>query len=451
MAERDEQLQPYQVNEEDVGRKPTDEELNKHAVAPGRPADVPVGIMYQGAWRRKADGMARHVREQVRALAMYLPVNLASIGPSEVLDHDLEPEALDLAGYLPNVHCSRYPCAIRHIVFNNVDQLRAAVSPAGARLCEAALEELVWESTIVYTSWERDRIADEMVRELNRCGQVWVPCKANYEAFLTSGVLEKRLRVVPYPYDPATHAATKIALPRGKEKVPSGRRFYAIGKWEPRKGYDNLIGAFLLAFKPTDRVSLTLKTFGWGKWKEYPTIQESAKRWVNDPAVVANGWTQKSIAKVFLLLDAQLTDAEITQLHERNNIYVSCSAGEAHDIPAFDSRCAGNSLVHVGYGGSEDYTVDDGERFVRVPHTMGPVHVTYGWEPGAQWAHYRMEDLVEALRKAKPPARRIHPMDFPGRFGRAAVGAVMRDHVLGVVGDMNWELAEELRKAGSFG
>jgi glycosyltransferase involved in cell wall biosynthesis len=432
-------------------KAPSAAELDQHAVAPGRSAVLPVGVMYQGEWRTLADGICKHVREQSRALAMHLPVTLSAVGPGPLLDHEIDASVIEAVGYLQNVHCSRYPCAVRHIVFLTTEYLRNVVCPGGGRLSGADDEERVWRSTIVYTSWERDRVAQIFVDDLLRLGEVWVPCEANRRAFVSSGMPPAKVRSIPYPYDPSTHLASKIPIPRGNELVPSGRRFYSIGKWEPRKDHHSLIGAFLLAFTPRDRACLTLKTFGWGQWHGHPTPQESAKHWVGDPAVQANGWTRRSINRLVRVIDAELTDEEIAGLHRENNIYISASHGEAWDIPAFDARCAGNSLVYVGYGGAEEYTVPDGERFVQVPYKMGPVHPGYGWEQGAQWADYRLEDLVASLRKARPPERRVHPVDFAGRFGRAAVGAKMARAVLDMLGRHDVGLADELRSAGGFG
>jgi glycosyltransferase involved in cell wall biosynthesis len=432
-------------------RKPTEQELKQAVAAPGRKAMVPLGIMYQGPWTILEDGMCRHVREQSRALAMHAPVNLTAVGPIPLLDHENDAEVLATSGYLQNVHCSRYACAIRQLVFLTPEYLRNVVCPGGGRLSGPEDEERVWQGTIVYTSWERDRVAQHFVEDLSKLGEVWVPCEANRVAFISSGVPAAKVRVIPYPYDPATHLTTQIPSPRGSEEVPRGRRFYTIGKWEPRKGQHELIGAFLQAFTPKDRACLTIKTFGWGNWKGYLTPKESARYWISQPSVKQGGWTPKMFDRLIRFIDAKLTDAEIAELHAKNNIYVSASHGEAWDIPAFDARCAGNSLVYVGYGGSEDYTRDDNKHFVRVPYSMGPVHAGYGWEAGAQWGDYTVADLASALRKARPPERRIHPEDFAGRFSRHVVGRKMKEAITSMLEARDPQLAGELRHAGGFG
>lgn len=452
-------LAPYAIPPSQLGatdesglgaiRPPSEGELANACAAPGYDADVPLGVLYQADWKKRSDGMARHAREQARALALYLPLNLTAITPLGVLDDELDPEVINEVNYLQRVHCARYAVAIRHIVCGHRQYVRNIVSPGGARLAGEDEEAAVWRSTVVYTSWERDCVDLDLAEDLARVGQVWVPCEANRQAFERSGIAG--VRVVPYPYDPTTHGTTAIAAPRGPDSVPSDKRFYAIGKWEPRKALDQLLGAFLLAFGPRDRASLVIKTFSWGRWKNYPSLKEAAQSWLNDAAVVAQGWTAKNVTSRVRLIDRDLSEADLIELHRRNNIYVSASHGEAWDIPAFDACCAGNSLVDVGYGGSAEYAVPNGTTRVRVPHHMGPVHQDYGWEPQARWANYQLSDLVAALRVAEPPARRLHPLDFASRFGRVAVGAKMRDFICALVERENVGLAEALRSVGTYG
>jgi glycosyltransferase involved in cell wall biosynthesis len=413
---------------------------------------IPVGVMWQGPWRKRSDGFAKHTREQALALARYLPVNLATLGVSSLMDHELDPEVLAEAGYLQNIHATHYPLAIRQMIFNTSDYVFGVLRPPGARLVSEELQQQVVRSSIVYTSWERDRVHPDIIEALSGIADLWVPCEANLQAFVQSGMDLSRVHVMPYPYEPSTHLTTQIPLPRGHGLVPSYKRFYAIGKWEPRKDYDRLIGAFLLAFTPRDRVCLTLKTFGYGKWSNYPSLEESGRKWVNDPAVVARGWTPKSVNRVVRFLDEELTDAEIADLHRTNNIYVSSSHGEAFDIPAFDAMCAGNSLVHIGYGGTADYArcATKLQSVSQVPWKFGQVHPDYKWEPDARWAEYELSDLVTALQMVSPPEERMHPPRL-GAFSRQNVGRMMADRIYDILGESNVNLAGELMDAGCFG
>lgn len=430
---------------------PTEAELESHYVAPGESALLPVGIVYHGDWKTYADGMSRHVREQSLTLSQSgLPVWLQNFGLFAKLETELHPDVIEQVGHLRFTTMSEVAVAIHQMVLSSSQLLRSVVLPAGARLSSIEDEDRVYECTVVYTSWERDRVFPQIVEILNRCGQIWVPCEANRRAFEMSGVMPDKLYVMPYPYDPSTHPATKIPVPRGREEVPDGKRFYNIGKWEPRKNQHGLIGAFLCAFTPKDRASLQVKTYGWGEWEGYPSLDQSMAQWASDERVRANGWTEEKMNRRVRIIADKVSEERITELHRTNNIYVSAAFGEAWDIPAFDAKCAGNRLVYVGFGGPEDYAQDDD---VLIEHGMGPVHATYGWEPEAQWAAYSEEQLADALRRAQPPTRRTHPRDFYNRFSRSAVGPKMRAAMRELVNDVDetGTLWTRLEEAGAYG
>jgi len=432
---------------------PTEEEIEDHVVAPGEPHYLPIGVMYQGEWRELADGIAKATREQSLALAMYLPVSLHHVHVGEALMEQMHPDVVREVGYMPELMFKHTAVAVRQIVFHSQTFLRGMIVPAMVRISDDETERRVRASTIIYTSWERDVVHQSLIDELRDIGELWVPCHANREAFVRSGFPADRVQVIPHVYNPATHLATQISWPRGSEIVPTGRRFYHIGKWEPRKNQHGMIGAFLQAFTPKDRVSLLIKTHGWGYWDDYPNPEDSLEQWAQDEKVVANGWTKKHISRVLRIVVDRLSDEQIADLHRENNIYVSASHGEAWDIPAFDALCAGNSLLHVGYGGTEEYA-DLATEFcnvVKIDHWMGPVHSGYNWESGANWAHYAHEQLIEAFQKVKAPVRRVHPPKFQ-RFTRVFVGKMMAGRILTIVEQVGGSDAVlKLSEVGSFG
>jgi glycosyltransferase involved in cell wall biosynthesis len=333
--------------------------------------------------------------------------------------------------------------AVRNKIFNTPRSLEAMILPPGARLTSFEDQRRVYENTIVYTSWERTTVSRELIEILNRVAQVWVPCVRNFDAFERSGMDPKKLAVIPCPYDPPTHLPSQIPAPRGSETVPDGKRFYSIGKWEPRKAYHGLIGAFLQAYSPSDRASLYIKTSPWSTWDGYPTPTASLRHWMER---MTDRWTPALIEQRVRVTTSRLGADALNDVHRQNNIYVSASHGEAWDLPAFDAMAAGNTLVHVGYGGTEEYAMG----LNVVPWFYGPVHPDYGWEPEAEWAEYTEEHLVQALRRATAPTRRLHPPWFSRQYSHEAVGKRML-HAIMKLPENNGAIWERLRAVGCFG
>lgn len=425
---------------------PTLEELNHSVVAPGRAAQLPWCIAYHAFWKEEADGMARHAREQVRALAMTgLPVRLQSLGQQIILNEDLPPEVQELS-YLEGISSTSTAISIKHIVFNKPGWLREAICAGGIRNSFSSdVVQRICRSTIIYTSWERDKAHPQFVEELNTLGQLWVPCEANREAFVLSGMSPDRVKVVPCPYDPANHS---IAAPRGSDQVPPGKRFYHIGKWEPRKNQHRLLGAFFLAYTPKDKASLLIKTSEFGhEWSGYPPIEESLRFWLEDERVRRQGWTSEHVDRLVRIISKKIPLKDLEKLHAMNNIYVSSGLGEAWDLPAFDAKLAGNRLVYVGYGGPGDYAEAED---VAVPwDEFTEVHPGYLWEPEAQWASVSVDQLATALKEATPVEERLVPRRYCQKYSRFAVGERMKLFILELAQELG--CLDQLRNAGGFG
>ncbi len=407
--------------------------------APGTAAKHASGVLYQGEFETPTDGTAQAVRLHARALAMTgVPVLLRSFSNTVVtaagvvesvhlvgLPAEVEAEVGDLTR--ESIAAARP--AIKHLVVRSAEHLKQALMPRGAVVGnpediegQMRLRDGVYNNTIVYSVWERDRIDASIARVLARVGQCWVPCEQNARMLVGSGVPAEKVHVVPHPYrdDDPIHVCTR----RHPNAHDGWKRFYSIGRWEPRKGFAELIEAFLTAYAPLDRASLTIKYSGTGMWTGYPTPAEALE---NAAARSGGRWSLEQAQKKVKLIDGRVKRSQIVSLHMQNNIYVSASHGEAFSFPSFDAKLAGNRLVHIDYGGTSDFYDHFGD--VPVSAALGAVHASYRWESDAKWATYDLTELTEALHRAEVPEVFRRPSFFPERYSMAAVGQRMRSLV----------------------
>jgi glycosyltransferase involved in cell wall biosynthesis len=423
-------------------RPPSEQELSDARFAPGTPAEHRFGVLYQGEYETPWDGTAAAVRLHARALASTgIPVRLTSFsyvvinefGVAEPVHAvGLPPEVEAEVGALRRTSCSAHVPVIRHAVIRSAEHAHAVLVPRGAIAASEdvadviAMRKAIAGSTILYTVWERDRIEANMARELGRAGQLWVPCQQNREILIRSGIDPERVHVVPHPYDPEDDICKVASLKEATGARRDWRLFYTIGRWEPRKGYAELIRAFLQAFKPTDKVMLTIKYSG-GQWPGYPTPEEAIKL-----ALAASpAWSAEKVAERVILLSGRGPRTGIIELHYRNNIYVCSSHGEAWCLPAFEALVSGNALVAVPYGGVVDFMPPDKQVTLSVvlPSGMELVPESYRWPPGTEWCGFTVDALADALRRATVPARFEIPEHIQ-RFEMARVGAQMYDLVM---------------------
>jgi len=439
-----------------VRGEPTPEEYGAEITAPGRRAAYQAGVRYVADYETTEDGMCRHARVHARALhEAGVPVNLRSIGYRMKIDgihrragEDLlADDVYELVVPMLRTTFEAVALTIIHAVTRDPTTLLALALPDDVQDRPAVAAQIL-DRTIIYAPWECSRVSKRLVDVLNRMGQVWVACARNAEALRDSGVTGALVRTVPNAFDPQSLLA-RAAKTDGSST--NQRRFYHIGKWEPRKDQHKLLGAFVHRFRPSDGVTLYIKTSPFGEWKNYPGPLDSVKHWLDQEDVKRRGWTSshfdsKSKQNLVRIDERMLTDGEIVGLHRYNNIYVSCAHGEAWDYPAFDSKVMGNRLVYVGYGGPEDYAASTD---IRVPWTTEPVSPEYDWEPGAQWGGYTVEDLSLALGNARVPRERDLQWDrAAAQYTTKGVGKHMAKLVRGLLLEKDEVLSAALGQKG---
>jgi glycosyltransferase involved in cell wall biosynthesis len=406
-------------------------------VARGQPATYPFGILYQGPWETLEDGTCRAVRGNARALSSTgIPTLLKSFSHVRIVDgcarhvfelgHDKD--VLETVGELHHASISQLSLCIKHLVVKSTDQVLTVLYPSG--ICGAddhqtqQWRQMIAASTVLYTVWERTKIPNDIARVMSRAGQIWVPCHQNKQALVESGVPENKVRVVPHSY-----SDNEFRLGRSSRCVPEHPAFYSIGSWQPRKGMHELLGAFLKTFEARGTATLRMKTTEY-QWKNYPSPRESLMLWLENPSVRSNGWNIASLKGRVEIFTKRFTPQDMHEFHRSNNIYVCSSHGEAWCLPAFDAKLYGNVLVHVPWGGTEEFADPDFD--VRVKFQMEQVHQDYGWH-GSEWAGFGVADLQDALSRALLAPRTFLADDF----NEAAIGATMRENLRELSQQMN--------------
>lgn len=434
------------------GLPPTRPSGREAEFAAGSSASHPFAVMYQGEYETPWDGTATAVRLHARALAgAGVPVLLRSFS-GLVIDEYGCPESVHVGG-IPDVvrkeigdldrttASSFYP-VVKHLVVRDAEHLKRVIIPKGAVArggveADILMRKHIHDSTIVYSVWERDRIDPAIARILSRVAECWVPCLDNAHMLIESGVPEEKVFVVPHPYDPAD----PILKLRQRRADPSWKKFYSIGRWEPRKGYAALLSAFVSAFKPSDAATLAIKYTG-GKWPGYPTPEEAVQIALACPAAHTNGWTAETFAARVHLREGRFPRPAILKLHYMNNIYVSSSHGEAWCLPAYEAALAGNALVYVPSGGVKDFALTrDWDAPVKLDQETAPVPPSYGWESDACWASYSVASLSRALQYVSAPGSHDYRSAELRDFTLDAVGKLMRHRVLEVAGKVPGALA----------
>ncbi len=397
----------------------------------GEPAEHDRGVLYMGPWENEADGFSEHTRRCARALSMAgVPVHLRSGTPSvhkpnRLTGRDLRDELADLL----NQSIHQVSAMVHQLVptGGSLDNATLREFTASQRYpqCGFTMEQQmeINRGRILSCVWERMDLSEVEAKALQRVAQVWVACRANLEMLEHHGITSGRYVPIPYlPNDPLLEL-------HGRKRRRGPVRFYAIGKWEPRKEHRNLIGAFLREFEPGE-AKLWLKTSPRSpRMVDYPASpDECVTAWLKDEQVIAKGWSWDNIQKFVHIKKAVLPQKLILELHSVGDIYVSASRGEGFDMPAFDSKMAGNLMVYTPSGGPQDFAGRRDE-MVLVSGTV-ECHPFYEWGD-ARYLDYEVSELSAAMRRAWETVRRgkaCRGMDLEP-YSMQSVGQKMRSYI----------------------
>lgn len=264
---------------------------------------------------------------------------------------------------------------------------------------------------VFFTMFERLNVARETAALLNQIDGVWVPCDANRSRLEAAGCRTAKWIPVPY-FDEDPHL--DVPVPR------EAKTFYWIGNWSPRKATENLILAFMRAFRPGE-ASLVLKTGPWRFHARWPEPESFIRGEFGN----GQGWTEENWRGSIAIDRRRLTDLEMVSLHASGDVYVSASRGEGVDMPAFAAKLAGRRIITSASGGPECFL---GESDILIPQSRPvPCHPDYGWEPESTYVDYQLHHFIEAFQRARrepPPPRDLGPLE-PSKA--ANVGRALRE------------------------
>jgi hypothetical protein len=434
-----------------------------------REAEHEEGVAYICPWEDPYAGFPEHSRRCARSLDdAGVHVQLRSVDPSIQWHMFFEvggADKLDLRGEYNDLLSKTFKklmAEVYQIVPN--DELLQKLTTS--RWLDAEQVEATNRFRIISCVFERDRVTDYTVEALNRVGMVWVANRKDEAMLKGQGV--ERVAVVPIPHFPDD----PLLKMQGRERRPGPVRFYHIGKWEPRKAHHEMLGAFLMAFKPGE-AKLYFKTSTKApKYSEYeklddylaqgPTLDsgprdaksdrliipypsspdKSVHQWMGDTRVLKNGWTIELANQDIHLIRQRVPPEQIRLLHSMGDVYLSLSRGEGFDMPAYDAKLAGNRLVFTPSGGPQDYATVGSDLMVAAEGDV-PCHPFYRWS-GARYLDWRYAHAIEALRHARQRVLSgkytgVDPV--PSAFTAAEVGQKMRE-LIGEVIERGLKLSE---------
>lgn len=190
---------------------------------------------------------------------------------------------------------------------------------------------------VAYTVFETDQLPQGWAEGLNQADYVLTASAWGRQIMINNGVDYKKLRVVPEGVDPAVYHPWGAE----NEKIRDGKfNFLMVGKYEPRKGYDELIQAFIQTFGYNTDVQLLIKADTFYKPESLSEFQKKLQ-----------GINQKNIK----LISGMIDDVSMASVYRSCDAFVFPSRGEGWGLPLIEAIACGLPVVSTYCTGHAEY------------------------------------------------------------------------------------------------
>jgi glycosyltransferase involved in cell wall biosynthesis len=294
---------------------------------------------------------------------------------------------------------------------------------------------------IGWTLWETSRIPDfdmfniptqNWVSQLNKCDMVWTSCNFSKEIFIKSGVT-KQIEVVGHPRNWDLYKKRKTSdkfLMNGKKD--SSFKFLSVSQWTPRKGFDDLIIAYLNEFTDKDNVNLILKV--------YVANFDDMSKIKHDIDVIRNGINkQKSRFPQISILFKNIPQEEMPLVYNMCDCFILPSKGEGFGLPIIEAMGSEMLCISPDHTAMKDYINEDNAIVLKkwqkeYVNGFGGMHV---YQSPQCWYRCNTFEIGQAMRKAynldDKTRRKISKAareKVTGMYSYGVLGSTMRNIIL---------------------
>ncbi|MFX4301076.1 glycosyltransferase family 4 protein [Alicyclobacillus tolerans] len=240
------------------------------------------------------------------------------------------------------------------------------------------------KKNIARTMFETDRLPSHWVNELNKFDQVWVASKFNQSTFTNSGVI-KPIFIVPSFLDLSKYDINGYVYPLS---LNTQFNFLSVFDWQPRKGYDILINAFLEEFHDDLDVGLIIKTY---------TLSTNLDP-LNEINNIMARYEPKHRNCEIYVINGTLNEYELIGLYRYSNAFVLPTRGEGWGRPLFEAMSLGLPTIATNWGGQTEFMNADNSFLIDLDciETIDSTH--YPIFQGHMWAKPSTEDLRKKMR-----------------------------------------------------
>jgi glycosyltransferase involved in cell wall biosynthesis len=253
---------------------------------------------------------------------------------------------------------------------------------------------------VLWAVFESDKLPGPYVALLRReADAVWVPSRWGKGVLVANGIEADRIDVIPEGVSPASfHPHLRSAA----DRLEPPFRFLMVGKYEKRKGYEELLRGFKLAFGNSAAVQLVIKA-------DYFLNFEPKKR------ALAELVRSQGIDNVKLLWGKMSTE-ELFTLYNACDVFVFPSRAEGWGLPLLEAAATGMPAISTFYSGHSHFLEHIDSSLARIDFTLEPIddpdmHRAWPTADGdlGNWANPAAESIAACMLRVKADYRHFLP------------------------------------------
>ncbi|MFM1943285.1 MAG: hypothetical protein RI897_2267, partial [Verrucomicrobiota bacterium] len=197
----------------------------------------------------------------------------------------------------------------------------------------------------VIQPWEFGMLPRQWVDAAKQVDEFWVPSNVVKACYVSSGIPEGKVHVVPNGVDTRLFHPGAAQFPLATSKR---FKFLFVGGTIQRKGPDLLLEAYLKRFTAEDDVCLVIKDFGAGGVYQGKTFSEAIEALRAKPGVPE-----------ILYMPEELTSQEMAGLYTACDCLVHAYRGEGFGLPVLEAMACGLPVIVTAGGAADDFTPED--------------------------------------------------------------------------------------------
>ena len=257
----------------------------------------------------------------------------------------------------------------------------------------------------LHLAWEESSVSSSLAGLINlHLDGVLVPSEYSKRAIRNSGA-RVPIEVIGHGID---HNGVLPQVPnragRGQVTPALPYTFLHISSGLARKGIEELMTAYCLAFSSDDAVLLVIKTFD----NESNTIDG----WLQHPT------SASKYSPAIQVISEELNRHQMQFLYNIADAVVLPTRGEGFNLPAAEAMALGLPLIVTRHSGHMDFCNDENSFLIDCTYELSSSHLNV---PNSFWARASVEQLVHVMKKM------YHAGRSPNQITASRIAQAQRD------------------------